>query len=53
LRKWSTESVAGTGASGPAGFVAITLTHVTIMAPMEIRLPRLGGWDRFSPARSP
>ena len=42
LRKWSTQSVAGTSASGPAGFVAITLSHVPIMASMEIRLPRLG-----------
>ena len=32
LRKWSTEGVAGTSASGPAGFVAITLSHVLIMA---------------------
>jgi hypothetical protein len=42
LRKWSTKSVAGASASGPAGFVAITLSHVLIMTSMEIRLPRLG-----------
>ena len=35
LRKWSTESVAGASASGPAGFVAITLSHVLIMASMD------------------
>ena len=39
LRKWSTESVAGTSASGPAGFVAITLGHVLIMAHVLHRLP--------------
>ena len=41
LRKWSTESVAGTIASGAARFVAITLSHVFIMSSMEIQLPRL------------
>ena len=32
LRKWSAESVARAGASGSAGFVAVTLGHVPIMA---------------------
>jgi hypothetical protein len=41
LRKWSTEGVAGTIASGPARFVAITFSHVFIMSSMEIQLPRL------------
>jgi hypothetical protein len=38
-RKWSTECVAGTIASGPAGFVAITLSHVLIMASVQISFP--------------
>jgi hypothetical protein len=37
-RKWSTEGIAGTIASGPAGFVARTLIHGLIMASMQGRL---------------
>jgi hypothetical protein len=52
-RKWSTEGIAGTIASGPAGFVARTLIHGLIMASMHGRLFAMLGPAGKKKAASP
>jgi Amidase len=50
LRKWPTKGVAGTGASGPTGFVAITLSHGPIMRATQAGMNSLADQTRWMDA---